>query len=375
MKNVGFPGGLTKGVMALVLVLAGPGTAPAAGAAAAGEGPASRAARPLSRTLPIPVVRGRLAAAQLGLVINSADPLSEQIGELYAQTRGLRPEQILRVELPRGTHLTPVEARALRERIDAAFGERIQALALAWRQPYAVECQSITAVLTLGYEPGLCRDTCRPSRPSPYFNAATTAPWRDLKLRPSMLLAAASLPAARALLERGVAADGAQWRVGAPPARAYFVSTADRLRNVRAALFPAPLRLKRPALEVRVGATAEIGVPENALLYLTGAAHVDGLEQVRWLPGALADHMTSTGGQLEGGSQMSALRWLEAGATASYGSVSEPCNHLQKFPHPQALLGHYLQGATAIEAYWKSVAWPQQGVFIGEPLAAPFARP
>jgi hypothetical protein len=34
---------------------------------------------------------------------------------------------------------------------------------------------------------------------------------------------------------------------------------------------------------------------------------------------------------------------------------------------------HYASGATAIEAYWKSVAWPGEGVFIGEPLASPFA--
>jgi uncharacterized protein (TIGR03790 family) len=74
------------------------------------------------------------------------------------------------------------------------------------------------------------------------------------------------------------------------------------------------------------------------------------------------------------GGQMSALEWIASGATASYGTVSEPCSHLQKFPHPQALLLHYAQGSTAIEAYWKSVAWPQQGVFIGEPLAAPFAK-
>ena len=33
-----------------------------------------------------------------------------------------------------------------------------------------------------------------------------------------------------------------------------------------------------------------------------------------------------------------------------------------------------LHGETLIESYWKSVAWPQQGLFIGEPLAAPFAR-
>ena len=27
-----------------------------------------------------------------------------------------------------------------------------------------------------------------------------------------------------------------------------------------------------------------------------------------------------------------------------------------------------------LEAYWRSVAWPAQGVFVGEPLEAPFAR-
>ena len=111
----------------------------------------------------------------------------------------------------------------------------------------------------------------------------------------------------------------------------------------------------------------------RVFLYQTGETRVHNLERIQWLPGALADHLTSFGGTLlatEG--QMSALDWLESGATASYGTVSEPCNHLQKFPHPQVLLLNYLQGATALEAYWRSVAWPGQGVFVGEPLAAPF---
>jgi len=111
------------------------------------------------------------------------------------------------------------------------------------------------------------------------------------------------------------------------------------------------------------------------LLYQTGLARVEKLGTLTWVPGALADHLTSYGGQLNGDSgQMPALEWIASGATASYGTVSEPCSHPQKFPHPQLLLLHYLQGASAIEAYWKSVAWPQQGLFIGEPLAAPFAR-
>jgi uncharacterized protein (TIGR03790 family) len=97
------------------------------------------------------------------------------------------------------------------------------------------------------------------------------------------------------------------------------------------------------------------------------------LQSLHFMPGALADHMTSFGGDLlGGGGQMSSLEWLKAGATASYGTVSEPCNFWQKFPNPHVLLMNYLSGATAIEAYWKSVAWPTQGVFIGEPLAAPY---
>jgi uncharacterized protein (TIGR03790 family) len=69
---------------------------------------------------------------------------------------------------------------------------------------------------------------------------------------------------------------------------------------------------------------------------------------------------------------MSAVAWLRQGATASYGSVSEPCAHLEKFPNPLVFLKHYLRGDTLIEAYWKSVAMPGQGLFIGEPLARPY---
>jgi uncharacterized protein (TIGR03790 family) len=115
---------------------------------------------------------------------------------------------------------------------------------------------------------------------------------------------------------------------------------------------------------------------KRVFVYETGVTRQNVIDPAQWLPGALADHLTSFGGQLiDGFGQMSVLEWLESGATASYGTVSEPCNHLQKFPNPQVLLLHYLQGTTALEAYWKSVAWPGQGVFVGEPLAAPFARP
>jgi hypothetical protein len=71
---------------------------------------------------------------------------------------------------------------------------------------------------------------------------------------------------------------------------------------------------------------------------------------------------------------MSSLRWLEAGATGSYGTVAEPCNLPDKFPSPGIVIKHYLQGEPLVEAYWKGVAMPGEGIFIGEPLARPFGR-
>ena len=335
----------------------------------------SAAAAPRAQWTRVPRVDGRLTARDLGLVINTNDPYSVAVGEFYAKARKLAPRQVLRVELPTRAALTPDEFKAFAATVESFFGASVQALALAWTMPYAVNCNSITGALALGYDAGLCDHSCTPSKRSPYFDSVTTRPFADLKMRPAMLLAAPDVAAARALIRRGVAADGSLGLRGGVPVHAYFVTTHDAARSVRSRLFPPPGLLRGAGVDVHVEATQAIESAQRVLLYQTGLARVEKLGTLTWVPGALADHLTSYGGQLNGDSgQMSALEWIASGATASYGTVSEPCSHPQKFPHPQLLLLHYLQGASAIEAYWKSVAWPQQGVFIGEPLAAPFAR-
>jgi hypothetical protein len=119
----------------------------------------------------------------------------------------------------------------------------------------------------------------------------------------------------------------------------------------------------------------ELADRDDVLFYFTGAARLTKLATLRFLPGAVADHLTSFGGLLpDGRGQMPATAWLAAGATASYGTVEEPCNHVDKFPRASVLLEHYLRGATVIEAYWKSVAMPGQGLFLGDPLARPWAH-
>ena len=317
----------------------------------------------------------RLTAKDLGLVINTADPYSVAIGEYYAQRRGIPADQVLRLSLPVKASLSADEFETLAADVRRFMGPQVQALALAWVEPYAVECNSITSALTLGFQPAVCQNTCAPSAPSRLFGSTSARPMADLGLRPSMLLASGSVAQAKALVDRGVASDQQLGKRGVPIASAVFVSTPDKARNVRAAAYPPQRTFASAGFQIVRRDAADAAPLIRVVVYQTGLIRMPKPEAIDWLPGALADHLTSFGGVLLGtGDQMSAMDWLDAGATASYGTVSEPCNHLQKFPHPQVVLARYARGATAMEAYWSSVAWPAQGVFIGEPLAAPFGR-
>jgi uncharacterized protein (TIGR03790 family) len=322
----------------------------------------------------VPRARGRLLPADIGLVINEADPYSVAVGAYYVRQRKLSPRQVLRVKLPQRAVLTPTEFEGLQQAIKRRFGARTQALALAWAAPYAVECNSLTGALAMGFDAGLCRQSCGAAQRSPYFNSASGRPYTDHGLRPSMLLAAPSVEAAQALIDRGVRADGSLARRGRPPVNVLYLRTDDAARNVRMAEYPPAGLLPGPGIQLQVQPEAELLRARHVLMAITGSVKPGLSPAPDWLPGALADHLTSYGGAWQGThGQGTVMDWIASGATASHGTVSEPCNHLQKFPHPQLLLLHYLQGSTAIEAYWKSVAWPQQSLFVGEPLAAPFS--
>lgn len=352
-----------------------PGSAPAVtvpAASAAASGPAEPA-RP--QWLRAQRLHGRITAATLGLVINEADPYSVAVGAYYAQVRQIPEENIVRLRLPDKATLTRAEFEHLREQLDKRLPAAVQGLALAWVKPYAVECNGLTGALALGFQPELCANSCGASKLSAYVQYGADQPYAELGLRPAMQIAARTVDSAKALIDRGVRADHSLPSAYVP-ANAYFLSTSDAARNVRAIWFPPAAHMGPLNVDTkRIEADALPQLPA-ALIVETGLARVPGLDHVDWLPGALADHLTSYGGLLDGPAgtgQMTAIDWIEAGATASYGTVSEPCNHWQKFPHPQLLLLSYVQGVSALEAYWHSVVWPGQGAFVGDPLAAPFA--
>jgi uncharacterized protein (TIGR03790 family) len=336
---------------------------------------ASVAAGALVLLLQGPSLRGatppphRLNAADLAVIVNTADPLSVAIGDYYVRRRGIPQVNLARVSFDyHRDELPGAEFAALRAAVVRQLGAHIQAYALTWARPYRAGCMSITSAFTFGLDEDYCASRCVPTKPSPYFNASTARPYDDLRIRPTMSIAAADLEHAKALIDRGVRADAL-----APPGTAYLVETGDSLRSIREAEYPLAVRIAQHEFNFRVIESHEVGDPTDVMFFFTGASSVPGLDHERFLPGAVADHLTSYGGMLTDSPQMSSLRWLEAGATGSYGTVVEPCNMLGKFPNVAVLVAHYLGGETLIESYWKSVLMPGQGVFIGEPLAAPFA--
>ncbi|MBU1691483.1 MAG: TIGR03790 family protein [Gammaproteobacteria bacterium] len=309
-----------------------------------------------------------LGPDDLAVIVNDADPLSVEIAQYYKIRRGIPDENMIHVSFsPGSTTMSQAEFARIKAMVDAKTPQHVQAFALTWTKPYRVDCMSITTAFAAGFDKKFCATGCALTKPNPYFDSASVTPFKDLNLRPTISLAGSSFEEVKKLIDRGVQSDSTY-----PAGTGYLVDTSDKNRNVRAAGFEPLRRHLGRVVKLEQIKADYIEKKPDVLFYFTGMTQVDKLASNTFVPGAIADHLTSAGGQLTDSFQMSSLRWLEAGASGSYGAVVEPCNYPGKFPHPGVLVGHYTSGETLIEAYWKSVAMPGQGIFIGEPLANPY---
>ncbi|MEQ1507023.1 MAG: hypothetical protein ABMB14_32650, partial [Myxococcota bacterium] len=188
---------------------------------------------------------------------------------------------------------------------------------------------------------------------------------------------------ALALIDRGVAADGAF-----PTAPVVCMAAADEARGAR-----------DPECELATRRLAEAGVPATWIApydpalsgiavsaYFTGSADLRGaIDGVDYAPGAIVDNLTSygavpqnfvcdeaTGTCPASESQTSIARFVRAGATGVHGTVAEPLNN--PFPTAGALV-LYTAGYTLGESYLYAeqfLYW--QNLVLGDPLTAPFAH-
>lgn len=330
---------------------------------------------------PAPAAPLTLHASQLALLVAEGDATSEAVAQAYAAARGVPQSMIVRLPVSTtSASLSSADLETLRSRLAERLPAGAQALLVTWSQPSRVQgscAMSLTSALTFGYDAGWC-GVCKTTRASPYYNSSSRQPWTDHGIRPAMMLGTSTLEAAQALIDRGVAAEGRMTQGGR--GSGWLMRTSDAARSVR---WPDLRSLSQTAVDGITwqyidnsagAATNLVSGQSDVMFHFTGLARVAQLDSNRYLPGAVADHLTSYGGRLPDASgQMPVTDWLSAGLTGSYGTVEEPCNYTDKFPRASVLVRHYAAGETLIEAYWKSVRWPGQGLFVGDPLARPWA--
>jgi len=325
---------------------------------------------PLGLQLP----RHSITADELGVLVNLDDPVSAAIADAYMAARSIPAAHRIELSLGTGPNLGRDAFQLVYDELDAAFGDEIQALVLTSVTPQTVDCMAVSAAFALGFHERWCQPgpPCNPTAPADSYDSDGSTPFTDHGVRPTMVLAAETLPEAQALIDRGVASDSTF-----PRGRGFAIRTSDEARSSRFASFAEAEdtwadRLDFTYIDSSDGTADALANEDDLLFYWTGLVEVPDLDTLGWRPGAVADHLTSFGGQIPTSSQMSAIEWLRSGATASYGTPIEPCNYPAKFPDPTVFLPHYVGGDTVVEAYWKSVWTPGEGNFLGEPLARPF---
>lgn len=173
----------------------------------------------------------------------------------------------------------------------------------------------------------------------------------------------------RAMLARGVASDGSH-----PTGTVFFVISDDVRSKAREWQYkPAAEGLRR----IGISTVVTNALPQNAtsiLGILAGTPIVEPATAGHFLPGAMAEHLTSYAAAFEVDHQTKLSRWIAAGATGSAGAVCEPMSYWEKFPNAR-FFNHYSMGCTLLESFYQSIRSPLQLMIIGEPLAAPWAPP
>src|SRR2546425_4151004 len=340
---------------------------------------------------------GQLWAGGSGLnvvvVVNQNSSNSVQLGNYYAEQRQIPPQNYLRINWPTSNVvawtdsdfatylynplLSMLSSRQLTNQVDYV----VPSMDIPYRVTSgANEPNSTTSTLFYGFkaDPVLDPFQCSIAPGSTNLYAGSEGIFRStppISASSNSFLVTMITHSNRALakqiVDSGTLADGTF-----PTQTVYLAKSSDVNRNVRYltydnAIFNARLRgnsMQRTNTDYNWIFGYCLGVQQGVYLSTTAGT--------TFAPGSMADNLTSFGGDLfeQTGGQLNLLEYLTSGAAGSYGTVTEPCNYLEKFPSPQNYF-YQSRGFSLAECYYQSVTNPYQGLIVGEPLAAPFARP
>ncbi len=326
------------------------------------------------------------------VVVNTNSADSVELGNYYAAAHGIPAHQICPVGI--ATNLASITSNQFYALLRDPITNHIAANGLGGQIDFLVLCQDFpTRILniqgisgslfygpryggTYGCWPPISTTSNAYCRAERAFRSADG--WNATNGFIAFHLIASNLPTAKLVADRGAAAQSSF-----PPSAIYLYNLGDGARGYREQRFanvqfaftalpglPAACTIAAP-WSVLSGKTNVMGY-HDGFGNLTGGARTNNV----WMNGAYADHLTSYGGMLPVAyyDQSTVLEWMRTGATASFGTVNEPCAYLEKFPDP--IMGfYYARGFSIGEAYAMAVESPYQGLFAGDPLAAPFAAP
>ena len=340
---------------------------------------------------PAGVLLGGGSGLNVAVVVNQASTNSVQVGNYYCEQRQVPPQNLVRIVWTGGsiewartqfvsTLVAPLNAALAARQLTNQIDYVLLSTDIPYRVTETNGANSTTSALFYGFKADGSASPPSCSLPSASANAYAGSEdiFRNVTQFSTntnsflvMMIAATNLVQAKLFVDHGVAGDGTF-----PTQTVVLGKSTDTARNIRYPLFDNAIfntRLRGNYLMERTNTdTPNIFGP---ILGYENGRQIYGIAANTFIPGAMADNLTSYGGLLfENPIHTTALDFMIAGAVGSYGTVVEPCAYLQKFPTPQNYF-YQARGFSLAECYYQSITNPYQGLLVGEPLAAPFAQP
>jgi uncharacterized protein (TIGR03790 family) len=317
------------------------------------------------------------------VVVNQASSNSCELGNYFCERRQAPAENVLRITWTGGPITwtsndfqsvlqiplqSMLAARQLTNQIDYV----VLSMDIPFQTTLPSGANATTAALFYGLkivggtDPGVTNSYARSEN---VFQEARPASAPGVSFLATMITAE-TLTQAKQLVDHGVDSDGTF-----PLSPVVLAKSSDPARNIRHPLFDNAI------FNVDIlGVSSILRTNTDSLLERTGLMGFQtgedeySLSPGTFVPGAMADSLTSFGGIIFGpNSQTNLLACINAGAAGSYGTVNEPGTDTQKFPDPQVYF-YQARGFSLAECIYQSIPAPFLGLTVAEPLAAPFAR-
>lgn len=320
------------------------------------------------------------------VIVNDNETQSLAIGRYYAAQRGIPDAHILHLNIPDTAIIrlndygSQILTPTLAFLAEHDLADQISTFVFTFRRPYRVRTagqeNGITSAFYYGFKNYTSSPDCQlvPAGENTYAGSETAfTPDNAEGYRLSAILTLDTLAEAQTIIDRSLAADYTR-----PAGTAYALYTSDSFRNVRWPQFDESQflqRLVKSDIQTEFRFSDFLFSESNVLSCVTGLAQPPFISSNDFVPGAIADHVTSFGGLIDPvANQTSAKEWLRAGCVGTYGTVVEPCNFTNKFPAASTHY-YYARGFSMGESYYQGLSHPYQGIVLGDPLCQPFAVP